>query len=48
MCVKRMGSFSEEERIWRLPALLYVGDLLLLVESEENMRLMIKYDKEGF
>ena len=38
MGMGRMGMrFSEDERNWRLPGLLYADDLVLCDESEEDL-----------
>ena len=37
---RREMRFQEEEREWRLPGLLYVDDLVLCGESEEDLRAM--------
>ena len=34
--------FQEEGREWRLPGLLYADDLVLLGESEEDLRGMVE------
>ena len=39
---KRGVRFHEEGREWRLPVLLYVDDLVLCGESEEDMRAMVE------
>ena len=33
----------EEERMWKLPGLLYAYDLVLFGESEEDLRAMMGY-----
>ena len=42
----RMGRkevrFHEETRVWRLTGLLYADDLVLCVESEEDLRAMVE------
>ena len=38
---RRRVRFQEEGREWRLPGLLYAGELVLCGESEENLRAMV-------
>ena len=39
--VRRGVRFQEEGREWRLPGLLYVEDLVLCDESEEDLRAFV-------
>ena len=38
---RRGMRFQEEVREWRLPSLLYTGDLVLCGESEEDLRAIV-------
>ena len=40
---KRVVRFQEKERVWRLPGLLYVDDMVLCGELEEDLRMMVGY-----
>ena len=35
-------SFLEDGKEWKLPGLLYAGDLVLCGESEEDLRVMVR------
>ena len=39
-------SFFEDGREWRLPSLLYIDDLVLCGESEEDLRVMVGWFAE--